>query len=574
MKLEHAGATHDFPGAEGAWGGPGRSGRRIDARSLSTNATAAPAEARPRGAAWLGMTGEGLLLDPATLLPPEGGPGPAAPEVPAAPTLTKHEPIATAEDGAAVDTVSLQGNTLMISTTDADDEVDVGSDAASGDVVVWVNGVEHRFAAADVTRLWIQVHGGDDIVMVAADLQIDAIIDGGAGNDVLVGGAGADQIDGGEGHDTLLGGAGNDRLIGGNGNDLIHGGAGDDTIDGGAGDDRIFGDDGDDRIQAGEGNDWADGGAGDDYLDGSFGDDQLFGGEGRDTLYGGEGRDYLNGGAGDDYLDGYLGNDILLGGDGNDILSGGPGEDLLFGDAGDDRIYTGSGRSVVVDWFGSNAVHYQANDQLMVNEATWANWQTGLIEPMAVPDTIRIDGTAAFQSRIRADLETLAASPTGQQMIADITRVGLPVDQGGQGYTMSISETSMEGGASLGIPGYVGPSRLQINPAYHLNDVNGRITPIVVLYHEMAHGRNVMNGNMALGVFADWTDPGNPDNPEGMRMVRNEERQAVGLPIDLDGDPATPAEMSPTMPEALTENALRAELGYPRRASYLPPEVV
>lgn len=521
MKADGATATQFPPG-----GGQSRSGLFSGARFMDGRAAPGIAAGRTGDVAvddrrWSGMTGEGLLLDPATLEVPvqteAKGLGSVAP-APAGPVTANTLQASSAAPGSAA--VSLEGSTVVVSTTDADDDVDVGTDPGTGELIVSVNGTVHRFGAGEVTRLQIQTWGGDDVILFAGDLALPATIDGGAGND------------------------------------------------------RIFGGAGNDRIQAGEGNDHVDGGAGDDYVDGSFGDDVLIGGDGHDTLYGGEGSDALYGNAGDDYLDGYLGYDVLVGGDGSDILSGGADDDLLFGEDGDDRIYTGRGSDRVVDWSGTNAVTWQGEDSLFVNEATRANWQTAVIDVLDVPGSILIDGTPAFQSRIRADLETLAASPTGQAMITDITRVGLPVDQGGSDYTMSIAETSIEGGASLGIPGYFGPSRLQINPAYSHSDANGRVTPIVVLYHEMAHGRNVMNDNMALGVFADSTDPDNPDNPAGGRTVRNEERQAVGLPIDLDGNPDTPAVLSPTMPEQLTENALRAELGYPRRASYLPPDLV
>ena len=52
--------------------------------------------------------------------------------------------------------------------------------------------------------------------------------------------------------------------------------------------------------------------------------------------------------------------------------------------------------------------------------------------------------------------------------------------------------------------------------------------------------------------------------------VRNLEREAVGLPIDDDGRLSTPDRLDPDHPYALTENALRQELGVPLRASYKP----
>ncbi len=56
-------------------------------------------------------------------------------------------------------------------------------------------------------------------------------------NDILTGDAGANLLDGGAGNDILRGGGGSDRLLGGAGNDTLNGGLGDDALTGGAGND-------------------------------------------------------------------------------------------------------------------------------------------------------------------------------------------------------------------------------------------------------------------------------------------------------------------------------------------------
>jgi len=68
---------------------------------------------------------------------------------------------------------------------------------------------------------------------------LDGILDGGAGNDVLITGLGDDNLYGGDGADTLRGGAEEDALYGGKGNDLLAGDAGDDVLSGGGGKDTF-----------------------------------------------------------------------------------------------------------------------------------------------------------------------------------------------------------------------------------------------------------------------------------------------------------------------------------------------
>ncbi|MGO4263228.1 M91 family zinc metallopeptidase [Lysobacter sp. TAB13] len=504
--------------------------------------------------------------------------------------------------------VTQKGNQVTVETSDNDDNVRVSRDAQTGDVTVNVNGQEHRYSAAQAEHITIRTHGGNDVIGVAPDMQVNFSVEGGDGNDIIAGGAGADTLDGGAGDDRIIGGLGSDRIIGGSGsdnlgdssslldisllsrgivprsgggNDVIEGGdgidtikagSGDDTIDGGADDDKIDAGDGqdvvaggagDDRIQGGAGHDQIDGGEGDDYLDGFTGHDQLKGGAGADTIYGGEGDDNVDGGEGDDYLDGYLGNDSISGGDGKDVLSGGQGEDTLFGDKGNDVIYTGAGRDFVGDFDGTNAVYYQGEDNLSVNDATRNNAKTVTVEIIGVPDTIQIEGSPEFQARMRADLETLAASPTGQQMLKDLDKQG---NDGGflwfdDDNKLTIRELDIENGKGGGRSG--GDGFAEINPAFHLDDDDGRVPPITVLYHELAHARASMSDNWVNGQYHDNADPNQSDDG-----IENAERQAVGLPVDHDNDPKTAAVPAPDTPAALTENAIREEMGYGPRNDY------
>lgn len=119
----------------------------------------------------------------------------------------------------------------------------------------------------------IEALGGDDTVLVDSSVKVPLVLDGGAGNDLLVGGAG---------NDVLLGGAGDDDLQGAGGNDLLEGGSGHDSLYGGLGDDVLYGLGDDDDLSGGDGADYLDGGAGDDLYGGGGGGDILFGGTGED----------------------------------------------------------------------------------------------------------------------------------------------------------------------------------------------------------------------------------------------------------------------------------------------------
>ena len=214
---------------------------------------------------------------------------------------------------------SIQGDTglvtFVVEGTEGADTIKVKEE--DGVVSVTVNGVTTTFADLDGIR--VEALGGDDRITLRK-LTMDAVVDAGAGNDVV-------DAEGVWAPVTLLGGIGNDLLKGGRGADRLEGGSGRDTLRGGQGDDTLLGGDDHDHLHGGSGNDLLDGGAA------------------WDTLFGDEGDDTLLGGAGDDDLDGGSGNDRLEGGEGNDTLVGGPGQDTLIGGPGDD---------VKIDWWGGS----------------------------------------------------------------------------------------------------------------------------------------------------------------------------------------------------------------------------
>ena len=88
-------------------------------------------------------------------------------------------------------------------------------------------------AFTDVDRVRAWLGAGDDVMILAGNVDLPALIDGQAGNDLIVGGRGASVLLGGSGNDLLFGGRGADLLIGGEGSDRLHGSRGGDILIGG-----------------------------------------------------------------------------------------------------------------------------------------------------------------------------------------------------------------------------------------------------------------------------------------------------------------------------------------------------
>ncbi|HEX6873208.1 MAG TPA: M91 family zinc metallopeptidase, partial [Micromonosporaceae bacterium] len=302
-----------------------------------------------------------------------------------------------------------------------------------------------------------------------------------------------------------------------------------------------------DRVQGGGGGDVLRGGDGADYLDGQAGDDAIDGGAGPDVLYGLAGNDRIAGGAGGDYLDGGPGEDVLGGGRDTDVLIGGRGRDRLAGQGGDDRAFTEAGEPVI------------------------GAAQTATVSLDTPGRSIQVEGTPEFVARVQSDLDALRSTASGTDMLAALDRASVasrPVaaqlpfvgDAGMAGHTLVIRETAAANGFAGWSTAMLGPvsAHIDYNPAFHHLPEAGQVPPVVVLYHELAHIYDAYCGTVASGVFTGADNPGVP----------NREREAVGLPIDADADPATPDALHPGHPYPLTENGLREEFGLSPRRRY------
>jgi Ca2+-binding RTX toxin-like protein len=294
--------------------------------------------------------------------------------------------------------------------TDSDDSITAMPDMAAllpTSSVILTAGVESDYAmAAEV--LSIAALAGNDSIIVDAALDVDAILDGGAGNDTLIGGHGDDLLVGGAGSDILTSGGGYDiaefygtdqadsvtaavNLSGqlqvtsgteidtadvvqelfadlGDGNDTFVASfeAGSPALrlwlEGHGGNDTLLGGPYADFMYAGGGEDSVDAGAGDDTLLGASGDDVLFAGDGNDFVLGTTGSDTIDGGLGDDTLDGGDDWDSIDGGGGNDSIDGGNDDDTLLGQDGDDTILAGPGLDSLVGSLGRDSIVGQSGD--------------------------------------------------------------------------------------------------------------------------------------------------------------------------------------------------------------------
>lgn len=141
----------------------------------------------------------------------------------------------------------VQADQLVFTTGSADDQVKV-TQGDNGALSFDVNGEQYDVELAQGQQLTIRTGDGSDTIDIDPSVQVNFIIEAGAGNDSVQGGGGNDRIDGGTGNDTIdtgggfnyvFGGSGDDRIVGGNDDNTLYGGDGADTITGGTGTDYI-----------------------------------------------------------------------------------------------------------------------------------------------------------------------------------------------------------------------------------------------------------------------------------------------------------------------------------------------
>ncbi len=204
------------------------------------------------------------------------------------------------------------------------------------------------------------------------------MLDGGAGDDMLIGAGGQDTLDGGAGDDNLVGGAGKDMLMGGTGNDtLMDAGADADPMSGG---NKLMG------------------GAGNDELSSTH--QLLVNGAGGATALVGGAVDVLDGGAGDDLLKvtgvANIGNDLTA-------------SDADFVIEGDDKLTSGL---VMIGGSGSDTFDFTGVESAITNNNTVIEIKDFRIgsDKIKVNDAVADDDVALVLQEIGSPSEFVAST--------------------------------------------------------------------------------------------------------------------------------------------------------------------
>jgi hypothetical protein len=176
---------------------------------------------------------------------------------------------------------------------------------------------------------------------------------------------------------------------------------------------------------------------------------------------------------------------------------------------------------------------------------------------MALSPNIRVAGSSRFQEKVERSLTQIDRTETGRKLFSGITQTGRRVtivpSPDGKNHSRPLDredayEDPVDGARGRGTSATVlfnpdkttlgsGTEAWQRRPAY------------VGLFHELVHAWDYTHGKLA------------PGRTNG---IKNDELAAVGLPYDDDGDPSTPK----VLPNRVTENDLRREVGLPLRKAY------
>ena len=361
----------------------------------------------------------------------------------------------------------------------------------------------------------------NDIISKFADGKTTTInLDTDRGNYVTT--TGTANITVGNGENTIESFSGNINVTAGNGNNTIVGGKQANTI------------------TVGNGNN---------YISGGLGSDTIQAGDGDNTIYGLNGGNQITVGNGNNYVDGGAGNDTIIAGTGKNIVVGGLGEDKI-------RV-AGTEGTIIDDSDGSNITGGEGNNVKLYNSS----------ETSFLGVSFKVAGTELFQARIKSDLEVFRATDSGKKLLSEIDSSGKQVvvqqthDQNGYSGPLNPNEGFKGKITPDGQRGEGMDAHILINPAF-LGPAQGR--PVNVFFHEGVHAYNNVTGTMQTENMFEY------DQETGISsIVGLAEFQAVGLNI-INGTKIEHPDGTVTAgnPQGLSENALREELGLPKRNSY------
>jgi uncharacterized protein (TIGR03118 family) len=126
-------------------------------------------------------------------------------------------------------TAVLTNGDLKVTGSRNDDNIQIQLDRTGQTVTVRAGGQSiGQFPLADLASIHVNGFAGNDFISIDQRITVNAVLDGGAGDDVLIGGGGNDILLGGTGNDVLAGGGGRNVLIGGLDQDALFAGTGGD----------------------------------------------------------------------------------------------------------------------------------------------------------------------------------------------------------------------------------------------------------------------------------------------------------------------------------------------------------
>lgn len=168
----------------------------------------------------------------------------------------------------------------------------------------------------------------------------------------------------------------------------------------------------------------------------------------------------------------------------------------------------------------------------------------------SLPDNMRINGPAEFQSDVMRDLYFLSTTETGKTLIDGLGEAGYPVNiepcsDPHNSFAIPDNSTDVANGTGAG-------TVIQYNPsvAVRVQDRSGNWIsepPQVFFAHELSHAyHNAQGTNATNGV--------DPNGPASHQNIPLEESHAIGTGSHTNSDPS--------------ENSLRRELGLPERDNW------